>query len=41
MTLFASVAEEDSAFEEVLQRYFGGKPDPLTLQFIERDAKPE
>ena len=41
MTLFASVAEEDSVFEEVLQRYFGGKPDPLTLQFIERDAKPE
>ena len=37
MTLFASVAEEDSVFEEVLERYFGGEPDPLTLPFIERD----
>ena len=41
MTLFASVAEEDSVFDEVLERYFGGKPDPLTLGFIERDAAPE
>jgi len=41
MTLFASVAEEDSVFEEVLQRYFGGKPDPLTLRFLERDPTPE
>ncbi len=41
MTLFASVAEEDSVFAEVLERYFGGKRDPLTLGFIERDAGPE
>ncbi|MFO8005212.1 MAG: DUF1810 domain-containing protein [Thioalkalivibrio sp.] len=41
MTLFAFVAEEDSVFEEVLARYFGGKPDPLTLRFIERGAAPE
>lgn len=41
MTLFASVAEEDSVFDEVLKRYFGGKRDPLTLRFIERDAAPE
>ena len=41
MTLFASVAEGGSDFDAVLQRYFGGKPDPLTLGFIERDAAPE
>ena len=41
MTLFCSVAEEDSVFDEVLERYFGEKPDPLTLGFIERDPTPE
>ena len=41
MTLFASFAQEDSVFDEVLERYFGGKPDPLTLGFVERDAAPE
>jgi len=41
MTLFASVAEEDSVFEEVLERYFGGKPDSLTLGFIERNPTPK
>ena len=40
MTLFASVAEENSVFEEVLERYFGGKPNPLTLRFLERDPTP-
>ena len=38
---FASVAEEDSVFEEVLARYFGSNPDPLTLRFIQRGAAPE
>ena len=41
MTLFASVAEKDSVFAKVLEQYFGGKPDPLTVAFIERDAAPE
>jgi uncharacterized protein (DUF1810 family) len=41
VTLFASIAEKGSVFEEVLERYFGRKPDPLTIQFIERDAAPE
>jgi len=41
MTLFASVAEKDSLFAKVLEQYFGGKPDPLTVAFIERDAAPE
>jgi uncharacterized protein (DUF1810 family) len=41
VTLFASISEKDSVFEKVLERYFGGKPDPLTLRFIEREAAPE
>ena len=40
MTLFASVAEEGSVFEQVLEHHFGGKPDPLTLKFIDQDAAP-
>jgi len=41
VTLFASISEKDPVFKEVLERYFGGKPDPLTLRFLERDAAPE
>jgi uncharacterized protein (DUF1810 family) len=32
MTLFAQIAGENSVFAEALRKYFGGKPDPLTLQ---------
>jgi uncharacterized protein (DUF1810 family) len=31
MTLFASVASDNQAFKGALQKYFGGEPDPLTL----------
>lgn len=31
MTLFAAVAGEGSVFSEVLDRFFDGQPDPLTL----------
>ena len=31
MTLFASVASDDQVFKEALDKYFGGEPDPLTL----------
>lgn len=31
MTLFAWVAEDDSVFARVLERYFGGKKDENTL----------
>lgn len=31
MTLFSSVAGEESEFVEALGKYFGGQPDPLTL----------
>jgi len=32
MTLFASVAPDDQVFKDALQKYFGGAPDPLTLE---------
>lgn len=41
MTLFAMVTERDTVFREVLDRYFGGEPDPMTLQFLERDGAGE
>ncbi len=31
MTLFASVASDNQVFKDALDKYFGGKPDPLTL----------
>jgi uncharacterized protein (DUF1810 family) len=31
MTLFAQVSPGDEIFERALQKYFGGKPDRLTL----------
>lgn len=35
MTLFATVAPPGSPFHQVLDRHFGGKPDPRTLEFLE------
>jgi uncharacterized protein (DUF1810 family) len=34
MTLFAAAAGPDSVFARVLQRYFGGEPDPRTLELL-------
>jgi uncharacterized protein (DUF1810 family) len=34
MTLFASVAEPDSVFARVLDKYFNGEQDVLTLQLL-------
>ena len=31
MTLFAKAAADNKLFEEALQKYFAGQPDPLTL----------
>jgi len=31
MTLFANAAEDKKIFEAALQKYFSGKPDPLTI----------
>lgn len=32
MTLFASFAGDERVFKDALQKYFGGEPDPLTLE---------
>ncbi len=32
MTLFASAATDNQVFQDALQKYFAGQPDPLTLQ---------
>ena len=32
MTLFASVARDGQVFNDALEKYFGGEPDPLTLE---------
>lgn len=40
MTLFAAVADGEPVFAAVLDRYFRGQRDPLTLRFLERDAAP-
>lgn len=38
MTLFASVAEPNSPFEQVLRKYYGGMGDEKTLHLLERLA---
>jgi uncharacterized protein (DUF1810 family) len=35
-TLFASVSPAGSVFEQVLDRYFGGTPDEVTLRLLRR-----
>jgi len=32
LTLFAAAAPDNPIFAETLARYFGGEPDPLTLE---------
>ncbi|MFN2537740.1 MAG: DUF1810 domain-containing protein [Mycobacteriales bacterium] len=34
MTLFAEVAEDDKVFARVLEQYYAGKPDELTLELL-------
>lgn len=36
MTLFAAVAPEEPAFRQVLERHYGGEPDPATLALLAR-----
>jgi uncharacterized protein (DUF1810 family) len=36
MTLFAHVAPGSGVFQEALQKYFGGQPDPATLERLRR-----
>lgn len=35
MTLFASVASDNRVFKDALEKYFGGEPDPLTLERLD------
>jgi len=34
MTLFANVASENHIFQDALRKYFGGEPDPLTIESL-------
>jgi len=34
MTLFAQASDDNAIFNECLQKYFAGAPDPATLQFL-------
>jgi len=36
LTLFAEVAGGDSVFDRALRQYFGGQPDPATLDLLAR-----
>lgn len=36
MTLFEYVDEESSSFSHALRRFFGGEPDPRTLDILDR-----
>lgn len=35
LTLFATVAPEEHAFETALDKYFAGRPDPRTLELLD------
>lgn len=37
MTLFAGIAPEERAFRRMLDKYFGGEPDPLTVARLGTD----
>ena len=37
MTLFAEAAEDDTVFRQVLDKFYGGKPDTLTLDILKED----
>jgi uncharacterized protein (DUF1810 family) len=36
VTLFHCAAPQDTLFEDALRKYFGGRPDPRTLQLLGR-----
>ena len=41
MTLFASVSPDDSVFHQVLGQFYGGQPDPQSLQLLASANKVE
>jgi uncharacterized protein (DUF1810 family) len=38
-TLFMQCAEQDSVFAELLESFFGGEPDPMTLAVLAQQAQ--
>jgi uncharacterized protein (DUF1810 family) len=34
VSLFAHVSSQDSVFHKILDKYFGGKLDPLTIELL-------
>ena len=38
MTLFASVMPDQQVFDDALRKYFGGEPDPLTVERLQTDG---
>jgi len=34
MTLFANISDTHPIFKQVINKYFGGKPDPITLELL-------
>lgn len=40
MTLFAEFLPSGSRFEQLLDKYYGGRKDPKTLSFLFQDAPP-
>lgn len=36
MTLFRAATDDNATFQAVLDRYYGGDPDPLTLEVLSR-----
>lgn len=34
MTLFANISDTHTIFKQVINKYFGGKPDPITLELL-------
>jgi uncharacterized protein (DUF1810 family) len=39
MTLFAAAAPEEPIFNAALEKFFGGKPDPLTIKLLREPEK--
>jgi uncharacterized protein (DUF1810 family) len=38
MTLFADIAPDEAVFQACLDKYFEGRPDPATLDFLSRES---
>jgi uncharacterized protein (DUF1810 family) len=39
MTLFRSITPHERVFDDVLQKYFAGEPDMLTLERLSAEAE--